>query len=113
MRSLTPEEVHALRIFKRKLKEGQIERVHDERTVICKSLFKAGTDMNLFVGMSVQLGEDGPVGRIEGTFGKTKFKCIFPDHDGGIEGLQEACRKAKLYLRYKRFVFDPEKKMIQ
>ena len=46
----------------------------DATTVICKSLFKPGTDMNLFVGMSVQLGDDGPMGRIEGTFGKTKFK---------------------------------------
>ena len=30
-----------------------------------------------------------------------------------MAALQEACHKNKLQLRYKRFVFDPEKKMIQ
>ena len=113
LRSLSAEEVHALRIFKRKLKEGQIDRVQDETTVICRGLFKPGTDMNLFLGMQVQLGESGPVGRIDGTFGKTKFKCVFPPNERGLEGLQEACHKAKLYLRYKRFVFDPQKRMVQ
>lgn len=33
--------------------------------------------------------------------------------EGGIAALQEACKGAKIYLRYKRFVFDPTKKMIQ
>ena len=81
--------------------------------MICKNLFRPGTDMNLFLGMAVQLGASGPVGRIDSTFGKTKFKCVFPATERGIEGLQEACHRTKLYLRYKRFVFDPDKKMIQ
>ena len=111
--ALSNDEVHALRIFKRKCKEGVIDRVQDETTVICKSLFKPNTDMNLFLGMAVQIGTDGPVGRIDGTFGKTKFKCVFPPNERGLEGLQEACHKAKLYLRFKRFVFDPQKRMVQ
>ena len=113
LRAVSDAELHALKIFKRKVKEGQIERVQDANTVICKALFSPGTDMNLFVGMTVQLGDDGPVGRIDGTFGKTKFKCVFPDSAGGVEGLQEACHKSRLLLRYKRFVFDPAKRMIQ
>merc|ERR1712086_1244579 len=52
--------------------EGQVDRVQDESTVICKNLFNPGTDMNLFLNMKVQLGEAGPVGRIDSTFGKTK-----------------------------------------
>lgn len=32
--------------------------------------------MNLFVGMTVQIGDDGPCGRIDGTFGKSKFKVM-------------------------------------
>jgi hypothetical protein len=56
--------------------QGQVDRVVDEHTVICKSLFKPGTDMNLFVGMTVTLGEGGLVGTIHSTFGKTKFKCV-------------------------------------
>jgi selenocysteine-specific elongation factor len=113
LRAISNDELRALKIFKRKYKEGQIERVQDATTVICKNLFKPGTDMNLFVGMSVQLGESGPVGRIDGTFGKTKFKCVFPENERGLEGMQEACKKAKLVLRYKRFVFDAQKRMIQ
>jgi len=113
LQSVTPEEVARLRIFKRKLKEGQIERVQDERTVICKNLFLAGTDMNLFLGMTVQLGENGPTGRIDGTFGKSKFKVAVDPLEGGLAALQDACKGAKLYLRYKRFVFDPKKRMIQ
>jgi len=113
LQALSAEELHALKIFKRKLKEGQIDRVQDANTVICKGLFQPGTDMNLFVGMTVQLGDNGPVGRIDGTFGKTKFKCVFSDSAGGVEGLQEACHKSRLLLRFKRFVFDPNKRMIQ
>jgi len=105
--------------------------------------------MNLFLNMKVQLGEAGPVGRIDSTFGKTKFKpnptptptptpnpkalplppsptptptttptptltltltgktkfkCVFTDHGLGLAGLQEACKGAKLYLRYTRRV---------
>ena len=41
------------------------------------------------------------------------IRCVFPDHGLGLEGLQEACKGAKLYLRYKRFVFDSKKKMVQ
>ena len=95
------------------MKEGQIDRVQDASTVICKGLFQPGTDMNMFIGMRVQLGNDGLVGRIDGTFGKSKFKCVFPNNEQGIEGLQEACHKARLVLRYKRFVFDPAKRMVQ
>ena len=113
LRTITREEVEKLRIFKRKQKEGQIDRVQDERTVICKNLFNAGTDMNLFLGMQVQLGEDGPIGRIDGMFGKSKFKVAFSEMEGGVAALQEACKGARIFLKYKRFVFDPLKKMIQ
>jgi len=113
LRSLSPEELRKLRIFKHKSKEGQVERVQDEQTLICKNLFKPGTDMNQFIGMRVQLGESGPMGVIDGTFGKTKFKCVFRDADELPGGLAEACKGQRLYLRYKRFVFDEQKKMVQ
>ena len=61
--SLTQEETETLKIFKKRSKEGQVDRVQDESTVICKNLFQPGTDMNLFLNMKVQLGEafDGEV----------------------------------------------------
>ena len=92
----------------------QVERVHDERTLICKNLFKPGTDMNMFVGMKVCLGEKGPIGTIDSTFGKAKFKCVFGGDDvEAAGGLAAASKGARLYLRYKRFVFDEAKKMVQ
>lgn len=94
--------------------------------------------MNLFNGMAVQLGETGPLGIIDGTFGKNKFKVstpwpdssrdvfwhqsclafpmlkvVFEPMEGGLAALQEACKKARIILRYKRFVFDPSKRMVQ
>ena len=102
--TLTQEETETLKIFKRRSKEGQVDRVQDESTVICKNLFNPGTDMNLFLNMKVQLGETGPVGYIDSTFGKTKFKCVFRDHGLGLAGLQEACKGAKLCLRCMRRV---------
>ena len=112
------EELRALKIYKHKLKEGQVERVQDETTLICKNLFQPGTDMNLFLGMKVQLEDStGKLllggGRIDSTFGKTKFKCVFADHELGLSGLQDVCKGARLKLRYKRFVFDPQKRMVQ
>ena len=118
VQSLQPEELRALKIYKHKLKEGQVERVQDETTLICKNLFQPGTDMNLFLGMKVQLEDStGKLllggGRIDSTFGKTKFKCVFADHELGLSGLQDVCKGARLKLRYKRFVFDEKKKMVQ
>ena len=40
LRAVGTPELRTLRIFKFKSKEGQVERVQDERTVICKGLFK-------------------------------------------------------------------------
>lgn len=93
--------------------KGTVERLHDDRTLICKNLFKPGTDMNMFIGMNVRLGSDGLVGRIDSTFGKTKFKCVFDEVQGGAEGLAASAKNQRLFLKYKRFVFDPDKKMVQ
>ena len=36
---------------------------------------------------------------------QAKFKCVFRDHGLGLEGLQEACKGAKLYLaNVKQFI---------
>ena len=67
-----------LRVFKEKSREGQIERKHDESTVICKNLFKKETNMDLFIGLKVSLST-GEIGVIEGTFGQSgKVKIRVP-----------------------------------
>ena len=110
MRAISPDELDALRVFKSKRKEGQIERIHDDYTLICKNLFGPGVDMSRFFGMFVQVGESGPVGKIDSTFGKTKFKCAFSTSlEAGV--LTTAVKDCKrIYLNYRRFVFDTKEK---
>ncbi|XP_078104547.1 selenocysteine-specific elongation factor isoform X2 [Sander vitreus] len=63
-----------LRIYKMKHKEGQVERVTDDYTVIGRNLFKKETNLQLFVGLKVTLST-GESGVIEGGFGQSgKFR---------------------------------------
>ncbi|KAG5274957.1 hypothetical protein AALO_G00142020 [Alosa alosa] len=124
-----------LLISKDKQREGSVERVTDDYTVIGRNLFKKETNLQLFVGLKVTLSS-GESGVIEGGFGQSgKVKIRIP------EGLKEetkqllSCGKKKgkggkgdavkeeepkgdsqpvlIHLRFKRYVFDPKKKMVQ
>jgi len=53
------EEMSKLKIFKIKRKKGDIERVADEKTLICKNLFKKETDITPFLGMKVKRTSNG------------------------------------------------------
>jgi selenocysteine-specific elongation factor len=91
------------------MKEGQIERVNDEHTAIGRNLFQKEVDLNLFFGMRIEL-ETGEQGTIEGSFGKSgKFKLRFPR--GGLK--EETHRNKKIIFRYKRFLFDATKHLVQ
>ncbi|XP_063283452.1 selenocysteine-specific elongation factor [Pelobates fuscus] len=127
-----------LKVFKLKHKEGQVERANDDYTVIGRSLFKKETNIQLFVGLKVKLstGEDGV---IEGSFGQSgKFKIRIPNGlrpetkqvltvpskkrskagKGDTEAPKEDevkldSQPVHITLCFKRYVFDPHKKMIQ
>lgn len=126
-----------LRIYKSKQKEGQVERVTDDYTVIGRNLFKKETNLQLFVGLKVTLST-GESGVIEGGFGQSgKFKIrvqegLHPETKqllnstskkkgkGGSKGCPANEEEPKadsepvsIHLRFKRYVFDPHKKMVQ
>ncbi|XP_056129359.1 selenocysteine-specific elongation factor [Lampris incognitus] len=126
-----------LHIFKTKNKEGQVERVTDDYTVIGRNLFKKETNLQLFVGLKVTLST-GESGIIEGGFGQSgKFKIRISEglgpetkqllsstskKKGKGEGRGDAAKgdepKADsqpvgIHLHFKRYVFDPHKKMVQ
>ena len=105
-----PGAVKRVKVFKMKQREGTVERVQDGNTAIGKGMFKKETDLTMFTGMKVWTNR-GEVGTIEGGFGKSgKYKVHFPN---GIAP-QEGGESIKLYLRFKRYVFDKEgKKMFQ
>ncbi|XP_009282721.2 PREDICTED: selenocysteine-specific elongation factor [Aptenodytes forsteri] len=127
-----------LKVYKLKHKEGQVERVMDDYSVIGRSLFKKETNIQIFVGLKVQLstGEDGI---IDGGFGQSgKFKIRIPD---GLKpdtkmlltvaskkkskagkgdttkedesSKNDSAQPVTISLLFKRYVFDTQKKMIQ
>ncbi|KAM6062245.1 selenocysteine-specific elongation factor isoform 1-T1 [Chlamydotis macqueenii] len=127
-----------LKVYKLKHKEGQVERVMDDYSVIGRSLFKKETNLQIFVGLKVKLstGEDGT---IEGGFGQSgKFKIRIPDglkpdtkmlltvaskkksKAGKGDATKEdeiskndSAQPVTISLLFKRYVFDTQKKMIQ
>ena len=67
-----------VKVFKVKVREGQVERVMDEYTVIGKNMFKKETNLATFTNLKVKLstGQDGV---IEGGFGQSgKVKVRIP-----------------------------------
>lgn len=118
LESLRAKDVRRVRIYKHKLREGTIHRLgacdtDSEGVVRCREatgqgLFKKETDLRPFVGMRVET-RDGQTGRVEAGFGKGgKFRVRF-DGSGAV-GVNPGDR---LYLRFRRFVHDPEKRMVQ
>nr|XP_048272415.1 selenocysteine-specific elongation factor isoform X1 [Myodes glareolus] len=129
----------ALRVYKLKHKHGLVERVMDDYSVIGRSLFKKETNIQLFVGLKVQLST-GEQGIIDSAFGQSgKFKIHIP---GGLspeskkiltptlkkrnragrgettkqeEGTErpEPMQPVTLSLSFKRYVFDTQKRMVQ
>ncbi len=93
-----------LKIFKRKQREGAVERWVDERTAIGRGMFKKETDISLFENMAVSTSA-GHAGVILGAFGKSgKYKVSFP---GGVpaELRDDPGSDAQtLVLRFKRYV---------
>ncbi|XP_075406240.1 selenocysteine-specific elongation factor isoform X1 [Tenrec ecaudatus] len=128
-----------LQVYKLKHKHGLVERVIDDYSVIGRSLFKKETNIQLFVGLKVHLST-GELGVIDGAFGQSgKFKVHIP---GGLspeskktlmpalkkrgragrgeaakeeEGVErpEPSQPVTLSLTFKRYVFDPHKRMVQ
>ncbi|KAF2069618.1 hypothetical protein CYY_009066 [Polysphondylium violaceum] len=67
-----------LKVFKEKSKQGSIDRIHNENTIIGKNLFQKDTDMTSFIGMKIVF-EDGTTGILESSFGKTGKVKVYID----------------------------------
>ena len=124
-----------LKIFKTKGKEGTVERMIDDNSVIVKSLFKKETNLQTFLNLKVKLstGEDGV---IEGGFGQSgKIKVWIKDglseqaknqlvstqkkrgkgkQDAkSPEQNEEVADKIRVKLDFKKYIFDTKHKIIQ
>ncbi|CAG9532036.1 unnamed protein product [Cercopithifilaria johnstoni] len=93
--------------FRRKKKIGKVERIENERSIICNSLFKKETNVDIYCNMNVYLST-GEVGRIESAFGKSgKVRISF------LEDLAESTKTAykkgveiQVTLYFKKFLND-------
>ena len=130
-----------LKIYKIKTREGVVERMADNYSVIAHSLFKKETNIQSFVGMKVKLST-GEQGSIEGGFGqsgKVKIRILsglFSDtvlklsssekKKGGknkaatlttseeaASSNEQLAKPIKVILEFKRYNYDPHKKMVQ
>ena len=94
----------SVRVFKRKRREGTVERWADERTAVCRGMFKKETDISLFEGMAVTTA-GGHAGVIAGAFGKSgKYKVTF---SAGVPAEQRddpGSDAQKLVLEFKKYV---------
>ncbi|VDI00233.1 selenocysteine-specific elongation factor [Mytilus galloprovincialis] len=123
-----------LKVYKTKVREGLVERCQDEYTLIGKNLSKEETNIQSFVGLKVTLSS-GEKGVIEGGFGQSgKFKIRILDgvskeiqqkytgtkkknknkeSEANQDEQQTDHEPIKIFLTFKRYVFDPENKMKQ
>ncbi|KAL4495602.1 hypothetical protein ABPG72_014071 [Tetrahymena utriculariae] len=79
---LTQEELKnkKLKIFREKLRQGIIEKVSDDYSVIIKDMFKKETKIEVYVNKPVEISLTKNVGKIQGAFGKSgKVKAVFPN----------------------------------
>lgn len=122
-----------IKVFKYKTREGQVERAPDRYTVIGKNLFKKETNLQAFANLRVSLSS-GEKGIIEGGFGqsgKVKIRCpdglcekTYQQYSGSSkkkdkakedtgEDIATRGEPVRIYLSFKRYVYDPNKSMIQ
>jgi selenocysteine-specific elongation factor len=98
-----------LRVYKNKTKQGEVDRIVDQYTVVVRNLFRKETDLHPFVGLRVVAHPTGSnetyVGTIDGPFGTTgKIKVKFTTK---IDNILKS--KDLVTLNLKRYIFESSK----
>ena len=123
LEALSEEDLPRVRIYKPKMREGSIYRLGEalpalpkdppslarHREVTAQGFFKKETSLRPFLGMEVETAK-GQVGRLESGFGRGGKVRVRFDEKGGLAGGHVG---DKLFLRFRRYVFDQEKRMVQ
>lgn len=67
-------------IYRRKFKQGIIEKVTDNYNIIIKDMFSKESNIEIFKNSQVSLTLNNAIGKITGAFGKSgKVKATFPN----------------------------------
>lgn len=115
---ISPKDLKQLHLIKMKQKVGALDRAdkQDDKLFICKDMFKADTDMALFMGLKVVHEQSGVEGVIEGTFGQDgKFKVRFREELKGVKTDAKGNVKGNetVTLFFKRFDFETTRAITQ
>uniref|UniRef100_A0A914QX86 Uncharacterized protein n=1 Tax=Panagrolaimus davidi TaxID=227884 RepID=A0A914QX86_9BILA len=98
--------IDEIKRFRRKQREGIIDRIESETAIICVGLFKKETNLETFNGMSVLIGENNVHGKVENAFGKSG-KVRIAVRNGLSEEIKNAVKngeKVKVLLKMKKFI---------
>lgn len=113
-----PKDLKRLRLVKMKSKTGHLERVdkQDPSLVICRDMFKADTDMALFMNLKVVHESSGAEGKIEGMYGQEgQFKVRFRNELRGLtvdrNNVVQGDELITLY--FKKYNFEQSRKILQ
>ncbi|XP_055917641.1 selenocysteine-specific elongation factor [Eupeodes corollae] len=104
-----------LRIFRKKQKQGTIQRVVNENQVIVQNLFKKDGNRDVYVGKKIELST-GECGIIESTFGQTsKVKINFPEglRADTLDLLKTKMNTVLVILKFKKYIFNKKLGIIQ
>jgi selenocysteine-specific elongation factor len=67
-----------VKLFKKKVKRGAVDRIVDNYSIIVKDLFDKETNLQPFLGKEVKVDQYDSPGRIDSGFGKSgKVKVMF------------------------------------
>lgn len=105
-----------IKIFKRKQRSGNIQRVVNDEELIA-NLFKKETNREIFLNMKIRLST-GESGYIESLFGQSsKVKLRFPEklQESTLEKLKKnkSGESVQVLLDYKKFVFNKSNEILQ
>ncbi|XP_053964670.1 selenocysteine-specific elongation factor [Anastrepha ludens] len=110
------DELPKFKVFKRKLKQGFIQRLVNDNEAIVENLFSKQGNRDMYVGKIVELST-GEKGHIESTFGqKSKVKVHFPN-GLKVETLNELkggrFSSCKVLLKFKKYIFNKQMTLVQ
>lgn len=105
----TPLDLSNLRVFKRKSKEGVVQRVISATEIVVDRMFKKESNRQMYVGLQVSLST-GELGIIQSTFGATsKVKVLILGSGLAAETMEKLIVGRKndiiVLLRFKKFLY--------
>lgn len=104
-----------IKIYKEKFKDGRIQRIVNANEIIVDQMFKRNSNRQMFVGLKVYL-TSGERGLIDSTFGSTtkvKVRLIDSLKNETIEQYKNENVDVKVFLKFKKFLFQNENKIFQ